>query len=166
MQTSSSRRLVSPRFLTIIVTVILFSTVLFVVGVLIERSPTTLVPTSSSNQKAPASVSSGDPDGGHEGTPSGKPETPPTGNSPIAGSSERVFGLDLESPWFVGAFVLAWLLLTIALFRLGLMSWLVLLIVALVTTALDVGEVTRKLGEANYRSQSIIGSSNFLVKPT
>jgi len=157
MQSASSRRLISPRLLTLIVTVILLSTVLFVVGVLIERRPTTLVPTSSSNQKALASVSSGDPDGGHEGAPYGKPETPPTGNSPRAISSERVFGLDLESSWFVGAFVLAWLLLTVALFRLGPMSWLMLLVVTLVIAVLDVGEVTRKMTEANTTVALIAG---------
>src|SRR5207249_1259946 len=140
MQTSSSRRLVSPRLLTIIATVILLSTVLFVVGVLIERSPTTLVPTSSSSKTPPAQVSSADPDGGHEGTPSGKTEPTPTGNSPRSGSDERVFGLDVESPWFVGAFVLAWLLLIGALLRLGRLAWLVLLVMSLMTAVLDMGE--------------------------
>jgi len=134
--------------LTIIVTVILLSTALFVVGVLIERSPTTLVPTPGS-KTPPTSVSSADPDGGHECTASGSAEPAPRGAPPIGGSNERVFGLDLESPWLVGAFVLAWLLLMGALFRLGRMAWFALLVVALVTGILDVGEIARKVGEAN-----------------
>jgi hypothetical protein len=155
MQSLSSRRLVSPRLLTIIVTVILLSTVLFIVGVLIERSPGTLVPSTSSQQAAP--VSAVDPDGGHEGTSSEKRETTLTGGSGAAGRNERVFGLDLENSWFVGASVLAWLVLIMALFRLGPIVWLVLLVVASVSTALDVGEVARKLGEANTTVVLIAG---------
>ncbi len=150
MQGTQSRRLVSRRMLIIVVSVIIISTALFVTGVVIERSGATAAATTSHHQETTqAPGTSGDPDGGHEGSPSGNTQAPPANVSPAGGTDERVFGLDLESPWFVGAFVLAWLVLITALVRLGRIAWFALLLAAILTAVLDIGEVIRKAGEAN-----------------
>ena len=49
----------------------------------------------------------------------------------------------------VGAYVLVWLLLVIALVRLGRIAWGGLLLAAVGAGALDVGEVVRQFAEAH-----------------
>lgn len=150
MQGKQSHRPVSRMLLTFIVSLIVLSTALFVTGVVIERSGGAApVVTSSHRDAAQTPVTSGDPDGGHEGTPSSNSQQVPAPQVHTVGADEKVFGLDLENPWFVGSFVLAWLALIVALVRLGRIAWLVLLLLAIVAAALDVGEVIRKVAEAN-----------------
>lgn len=150
MQGKQSHRPVSRMLLTFIVSLIVLSTALFVTGVVIERSVGAApVATSSHRDAAQTPVTSGDPDSGHEGAPSSNSQQVPTPQVHTVGADEKVFGLDLENPWFVGAFVLAWLALIVALVRLGRIAWLALLLLAIVAAALDVGEVIRKVGEAN-----------------
>jgi len=117
-------------------------TVFFVVGVVIERGGEAHTPTSN-HQNAPSSAAtSSDPDGGHD-------ETPSTSKPQNSISAETVFGLDLENPWAVGAFVMVWLVLAVALLRLGRLAWMALLCVAILTGALDVAEVGRQWTSAH-----------------
>lgn len=156
MQETQSRRLVSGRMLILAVGVIALSTALFVSGVVIERgggAATTSV--SSSQATTPTTTLSGDPDGGHEGAPANPPQGAPAKGTPGGGTDERVFGLDLENPWLVSGFVLLWLALIAGLIRLGRLAWVALLLIALLATVLDVGEVLRKVGEANTTVASI-----------
>jgi hypothetical protein len=150
MQATSLTGSLSRKWLLLTISLIVLSTVLFVTGVLIERSGGAASTATSIHQNATQPpVTSGDPDGGHEATPSNRSQGAPTNVSPAGGADERVFGLDLENPWFVGAFVLVWLVLIAALVRLGRIAWLALLLLASVAAVLDGGEVIRKVGEAN-----------------
>ena len=65
-----------------------------------------------------------------------------------APEQETVFGLPLENPWLVAAFVLGWLVLAAALIRFGRITLPVILLVVVVAMVLDVGEVVRQIGEA------------------
>lgn len=149
MQSTSSTSLLERRWLILTISLIALSTVLFVTGIVIERGGTLSTPTSSHQHAQSSATTSPDPDGGHNETPfTSSPQGPA---SPEQGNvvAETVFGLDLENPWVVGAFVLVWLLLVIALVRLGRIAWGGLLLVAVGAGVLDVGEVGRQFAEAH-----------------
>jgi len=150
MQGTALTGSLSRTWLLLTMSLILLSTALFVTSVMIERSGgAALTATSIPQNATQAPVPSADPDGGHEAAPSNHSQQAPRGVSATGRADEQVFGLDLENPWFVGAFVLVWLALVAALVRLGRIAWLALFLLALVTTVLDGGEVIRKIGEAN-----------------
>jgi len=130
------------------ISLIALSTVLFVTGVVIERGARVSTPTNSQQPVQSSATTSSDPDGGHDVTPSSSQQG---STSPEQGSvsAETVFGVDLENPWVVGVFVLIWLLLVIAIVRLGRIAWVGLLLVAVGAGVLDVGEVGRQLTEAH-----------------
>lgn len=148
---------VIPRTLLVfIVGLIVVSTGLFVIGVVIEHNGSGTSAAVSTTQKI--SSTSGDPDGGHES--SGSPlQTSPTTHESGGLQNETVFGLDLESPWFVAVFVLGWLVLIAVLIRFGRITLPVILLLAVVVTVLDVGEVIRQIGEA----KSVIATLAVLV---
>lgn len=143
MQRFVSTSPVSRRMLVLTISLIVISTLLLITGVIIERSGVAVpAPTASQQHTTQGSNPSHDADGGHEGT------------TPTAVSHESVpdavlFGLDLENPWVVGAFAFIWLVLIAALLRFGRIAFLAILLAAIITTVLDVGEVLRKAGEAN-----------------
>ncbi|HLZ56330.1 MAG TPA: hypothetical protein VKR06_05215 [Ktedonosporobacter sp.] len=141
MQSTSSTRPLARRWLILALSLIALSTVLFVTGVVIERG-IAAAPTSTHQGAQPGETTSADPDGGHNETPS---KSPPQGS----GRTETVFGLDLENPFVVGAFVVVWLGLAVALLRLGRLAWVALLFVAIGAAVLDVTEVGRQWAEAH-----------------
>ena len=127
---------VSRAMLRLLIGLIVISIALFVIGVVLERSGG--LGTASSTTASHTSSVSADPDGGHD----------ENGNPSLSGqhlTSEAVFGLDLENSWFVGAFVLGWLVLIAALVRFGRPILLVILLVAIASTILDGGEITRQV---------------------
>ena len=135
---------VIPRtMLVLIVGLIVLSAGLFVTGVVIEHTgggtSTAVSPTAG---QAPSTTQ--DPDRGHESTGS-SPSSPEVQAAP---EQETVFGLPLENPWFVAAFVLGWLVLAAALIRFGRITLPVVFLVAVVAFVLDVGEVMRQISEA------------------
>lgn len=65
--------------------------------------------------------------------------------------SETLFGIELESPWLVGAVAVGSLALAAALLRFGQPVLIVVIPVAVVMTILDMMEVFRQMGEANMR---------------
>jgi hypothetical protein len=134
---------IARKMLVLIVGLIVVGTALFVTGVIIERSGTSVAV--STAQGHTSSISQ-DGDGGHEAT-SSTPRTP-TAQTQEGVQSETVFGLDVENPWFVAAFVLVWAMLIAALMRFGRLALPAVLLVAVVTTVLDAGEVVRQVGEA------------------
>ncbi len=135
---------VIPRiFLVLMVGLIMLSTGFFVIGVLIEHSGSGTSTTISQTAGQPSRTTQ-DPDGGHEST-SSSTASPQVQSEP---KQETVFGLDLENPWFVAAFVLGWLILAGALIRFGRIMLPVVLLVAIIEIVLDVGEVMRQIGEA------------------
>ncbi len=135
---------VIPRtMLVLIIGLIVLSTALFVIGVLIEHTGGgTSAAVSPTPAQAPST--SQDPDQGHEST-SNSPSSPKVQAAP---EQETVFGLPLENPWFVSAFVLWWLLLAAALIRFGRITLPVIFLVAVLAFVLDVAEVMRQIGEA------------------
>ncbi len=139
-------KLIAQKMLVLIVGLIVVGAALFVIGVLIEHSGSgTSAPLSAVQGRT--SSTSPDADGGHEST--GITQKSPAVQAQAGLPSETVFGLDLENPWFVGAFVLVWLVLIAALVRFGRIAWFALLLVAIVAAVLDGGEVARKVGAAN-----------------
>jgi hypothetical protein len=136
---------IARKMLVLIVGLIVVGMALFVTGVIIERSGSG---TSAAVSTAQGQTSTGshDADGGHEST-SSTPRSPTT-QAQEGVQSETVFGLDLENPWFVAAFVLIWLILIAALVRFGRIALPAVLLVAAVAMVLDVGEVVRQVGEA------------------
>jgi hypothetical protein len=145
MQHRSFAEPITRKMLVLIVGLIVIGTALFVTGVMIERSGSG---TSAAVSTTPGqtSTSSQDADGGHEST-SSTPRSP-TIQAHEGVQSETVFGLDLENPWFVTAFVLIWVVFIAALLRFGRIALPAVLLVAVVATVLDVGEVVRQVGEA------------------
>lgn len=135
---------VIPRtMLVLIVGLIVLSTGLFVTGVLIEHTGGgTAAAVSPTPGQAPGTTQ--DPDRGHEST--GSPPSSPQAQA--APEQETVFGLPLESPWFVATFVLGWLVLAAALIRFGRITLPVVFLIAVFALVLDVGEVMRQIGEA------------------
>ena len=128
--------------LVLMVGLIMLSTALFVTGILIEHNGgSTSAAGSTTSGQTPST--SQDPDGGHEST-SGSPSSPKVQEVP---KQENVFGIDLENPWFVSVFVLAWLVLAAALIRFGRITLPIVLLVAVVVIVLNLGEVMRQISE-------------------
>ncbi len=136
---------IARRMLVLIVGLIVVGGALFVTGVSIERSGSSTSAAVSAAQSQTSSTSQ-DADGGHESTSS--TQKLPTGQAHEGVQSETVFGLNLENPWFVTAFVLIWLVFIAALIRFGRIALPAVLLVAVVATVLDAGEVARQVGEA------------------
>jgi len=151
MQSTSSTNLLARRWLILALILIVLSIVLFVAGVIIERGIAAAAVNAQQGGQ-PGQTTSADPDGGHDETPTSKPEQ-------SHARSETVFGLDLENPVFIGAYVLVWLGLAIGLLRLGRLAWMALLGGALVAAVLDVAEVVRQLSEV----QLLVASFAVLV---
>jgi len=149
---------VIPRtMLVLIIGLIVLSTGLFVIGVVIEH---TGGGTSAAVSPTPAQAPSisQDPDQGHESTSN----SPSSSKLQAVPEQETVFGLPLENPWFVSAFVLWWLLLAAALIRFGRITLAVVFLVAVLAFVLDVGEVMRQIGEA----KSLLAAFALLVAVT
>jgi lysylphosphatidylglycerol synthetase-like protein (DUF2156 family) len=138
-------KLIAQKMLVFIVGLIVVGAALFVTGVLIEHSGSGTSAVVSTTQ-GQTSTGSQDADGGHEATSS--TQKSPTVQAHEGVQSETVFGLNLENPWFVTAFVLIWLVLIAALVRFGRIALPAVLLVAVVATVLDAGEVARQFGEA------------------
>ncbi len=137
---------VIPRtMLVLIIGLIVLSTGLFVIGVVIEHTgggTNVVVPLAGTRPQAPSTTQ--DPDRGQESTSN----SPSSSKVQAVPEQETVFGLPLENPWFVSAFVLWWLVLAAALIRFGRITLPVVFLVAVVAIVLDVGEVMRQIGEA------------------
>lgn len=147
---------IAQKMLVLIVGLIVVGTALFVTGVIIEHSGGG-TPAAASTTQGQTSTGSLDADGGHESTSSAQ-------KSPMVQTheglpNETVFGLDLENPWLVTAFVLIWLVFITALVRFGRIALPAVLLIAVVATVLDAGEVVRQIGEA----KSLLASMAVLV---
>jgi len=141
MQHRYFREPISRKMLVFIVGLIVVGTALFVTGVFIEQSGGG-TPAAASTTQGQTSTASHDADGGHESTSSAQQS--PTVKAQEGVPSETVFGLDLENPWFVTAFALLWLVFIAALVRFGRIALPAVLLVAVVATVLDVGEIVRQ----------------------
>jgi hypothetical protein len=154
-----------------IVALMVLSCVLFVAGVVVERSsgngsaPTlasqstvaTALPEGSAAKEAQEGQAAATalPEGSaareaQEGQ-TAAPQTNGEG-SPVREAAEqnRVFGIDVEAPWFIASVVIGTLLLIAALFVLGYRALLLVLLVSLVAALFDGREVVYQLGQAHY----------------
>ena len=141
MQNPSSTSSFPRRWLVLALSLIALSTVLFVTGIAIERG--TAAPLTGTQEAQLGETASSDPDGGHHETSSSSDE-----HGHI--SEGTVFGLDLENPWVVGAYVVIWLGLAVALLLLGRLAWVALLFITLLAGVLDVIEVGRQWSAAHF----------------
>jgi hypothetical protein len=146
MQRSERSHAVPAKLRWLLVGLIALSTALFLTGVAIEKNGRQEATTTNTQQQGtPTAASSGDPDGGHEGS-STSPSAEP---SQAALSGETILGVDIEAPWFLALFLIMWLVLGAALFRFGRLALLTLLLVAVASLILDGGEVVHQTKEAN-----------------
>jgi hypothetical protein len=141
MKNGSSTSFVSRRWLILVISLIVLSTILFAAGVVVERTVSVSPTTSTHQNEGSEGNGSSDPDGGHDEAPSqAHPEQGKRG-------AEAIFGLDLENPWLVGTALVVWLGLIGALVWLGRPGWWGLLLVATGSVILDIGEVGRQFAE-------------------
>ena len=122
---------------------IVVATILFVIGVAVERG--------SAAREAPGLHQE---TGGASETPGEADEhadAPVTAAGPVesAAHSETVLGLDLENPGVVTAIVVGWLVLLGSLFVFGRGALVVIALAALAATLLDLNEVLLQLGRGN-----------------
>jgi hypothetical protein len=136
---------IARKMLVLIVGLIVVGAALFVTGVIIEHSGSSTPAAARTTQSQTCSTSS-DPDCGHE-SPRSTPKSP-TGQTQEGLQPETVFGLDVENPWFVTVFVLIWLVFIAMLIRFGRIVLPAVLLVAVIATVLDTGEVVHQIGEA------------------
>jgi uncharacterized membrane protein len=144
------------KVLVLIISLIVIGTTLFVSGVIIEHSGSGTSAAASTAQGQP-STGSQDTDGGHESPGSTQRSSAIQAKAGLP--METVFGLDLENPWFVTAFALIWLVFIAALVRFGRIILPAVLLVAILATVLDAGEVVRQIGEA----KSLLATTAVLV---
>jgi hypothetical protein len=146
--------------LLLMVGLMLLSTVLFVAGVALERSSS-----GSGSVRAPAPQPTTGVQAGQEaqeGTEAREAQerqeaAPAPAQEGVEGTAaheqaeqNRVFGIDVESPWVIAGVVLGTLLLIAALVVFGYRVLLLVLLVAVVATIFDGREVVYQLGQARY----------------
>jgi hypothetical protein len=134
------------------------STVLFVVGVALERSSSGSGETHApAAQLAPAATAAA-PEGSaareaQEQQPAAATTAPEGAEGTAAheaAEQNQVFGIDVESPWVIGSVVLLTVLLIIALFLFGERILPLVVLVALVVTVFDMREIGYQLGQGRY----------------
>jgi len=146
--------------LLLMVGLMLLSTLLFVAGVALESSSS-----GSGNVPAPAPQPTTGVQVGQEaqeGTAAREAQerqeaAPAPAQEGVEGTAaheraeqNRVFGIDVESPWVIAGVVLGTLLLIAALVVFGYRVLLLVLLVAAVATIFDGREVVYQLGHARY----------------
>src|SRR5262245_33369122 len=136
-----------------IAALMVLSTVLFVAGVLVERS--------SGSNSAPAPVSQSAATSAPEGSEAREAQERQTAAAAPQESAEgtpaheeaeqdRVFGIDVEAPWFIAGVVIVTLLLIAALFVVGYRVLLLVLLVSLIAALFDGRELADQLGQVHY----------------
>jgi hypothetical protein len=140
-----------------IAALMVLSTVLFVAGVVVERS------SGNSSAPAPASQSAtaatAPPEGSEareaqerqEAAAAAAPQDGGEGTTAHEKAEQnRVFGIDVESPWFIAGVVIGTLLLIAALFLFGPRVLPLVLLVTVGAAIFDGREVVYQLGQAHY----------------
>lgn len=135
-----------------IAALMVLSTVLFVAGVLVEHS------SGSSSAPAPVSQSAATP--APEGSEAREAQERQTAAAPQESAEgtpaheeaeqNRVFGIDVEAPWFTAGVVIGTLLLIAALFVVGHPVLLLVLLVSLIAALFDAREVAYQFGQVHY----------------
>jgi len=153
-----------------IAALMVLSTLLFVVGVVAERSsssstpapaPQSVVATVAPEGSAAREAQEGQaaatalPEGSAAREAQEGQTTAPQTNGEGAAAHEaaeqnRVFGIDVEAPWFIASVVIGTLLLIAALFMFGARVLPLVLLVTIGAAIFDGREVVYQLGQARY----------------
>jgi uncharacterized membrane protein YeiB len=157
MATNHAAHALPRSMLLLLAGLMLLSTLLFVIGIALERAGSTeeahppLPQASTTAAAEPAAPE------GSEAREAQERQTASTAQAGAEGAAAHeqaeqssVFGIDLESPWVIAGVVLGTLLLIGALFLFGQRALLLVLVVTLVATLFDVREVVFQLGQARY----------------
>jgi hypothetical protein len=180
MATNSKGHALSRATTILLAGLMVLSTVLFVAGVALERSslgpgdthPSTpqVAPTVSAGAEAPEGSEAREaqerqeaaatvaPEGSEareaqerqEAAAAASPESAEGTPAHEAAEQNRVFGIDVESPWVITSVVILTLLLIAALFLLGERVLPLVVLVAVVATVFDLREAGYQLGQARY----------------
>jgi magnesium-transporting ATPase (P-type) len=125
----------------LIIALIVLSTLMFAIGVAIERQ-----------------------DENKSGTEEGHDEAEEL-NGGGENDEETIFGMNLESTQVIITIVAVWIILVAALLLFGRPVYVIISIAALIATIFDIGEVIRKLGENNLIAffAIIVTLSHFVI---
>jgi hypothetical protein len=137
------------------------STALFVAGVALERSSSgsgdtpapapQVAPTLSAGAEAPEGSEAREAQERQEAAAAVSQESAEEGTlAHEAAEQNRVFGIDVESPWVIVSVVILTLLLIAALFLLGYRVLPLVVLVAVIATVFDQREAAYQLGQARY----------------
>ena len=156
MAARTTQHALSRTKLLLLAVLMVFSNVLFVAGIALERGSPSSGATSVPVRQIATPVEAGQEM--HEGTEAREAQERQEATKEDAEGNaaheqtERssVFGINLESPWVSAGVVLGSLLLIAALFLFGYRVLLLVLIVALAATIFDVREVIFQFGQARY----------------
>lgn len=134
----------------LIIGLIAISTLLFVVGIVVERQTENGEAPAIHESSSAASVANQESGEGEAGRDEAN-EVKPVAQNPVAAieSSESIMGVNLESPWLIAAAVGGWIVLAAALLRFGYPILPIISMVALAMLILDITEVVRQLNRSN-----------------
>jgi hypothetical protein len=148
MTTATLHHAPSRRKLLLITVLLALSTVLFVVGVAVERGWGSGGATIDAHQEAGASQEASEGDGAH--SEAGENAEASEAQAHTEAGKLAIAGIDLESPWVVAGIMLATALLIAALWRFGYPVLFAVLIVAALATVADIREIIVQVGQARY----------------
>lgn len=136
-----------------IAALMVLSTVLFIAGVLVERSSASR----SALAPVPQSAATAAPEGSkaredQERQPAAAPPHQSAEGTAAHEEAEqnRVFGIDVEAPWLIAGVVIVSLLLIAALFVIGYRVLLLVVLVSLIAALFDGRELAYQLGQVHY----------------
>ena len=152
----------APRIkLGLIATLIVISTLLFIIGVTIERMGGEGDETAAHQEGVETHVEEAHSEQeGEEGQETHEQEESASEATEShveaeethqegEGHQETVLGVNIESPWVLTVIVLGWLILAVALLRFGGWVLAVVIIAAAAATLFDIGEVLLQINEGN-----------------
>lgn len=160
MASNSAGRALSRATSILLAGLMVLSTVLFVAGVALERSKSSsgdiqssapqVAPTVLAGAEAPEGSEAREAQERQEAAAAAPQESAEGAPAHEAAEQNRVFGIDVESPWVITSVVIVTLLLIAALFLLGERVLLLVILVAIAATVFDLREVGYQLGQARY----------------
>lgn len=160
MASNSAGRALSRATSILLAGLMVLSTMLFVAGVALERSTSgsgdihppapQVAPTVSAGAAAPEGSEAREAQERQEAAAPAPQES--VEGTPVheAAEQNRVFGIDVESPWVITSVVIVTLLLIAALFLLGERVLPLVILVAIAATIFDLREIGYQLGQARY----------------
>ncbi|MBI1878076.1 MAG: hypothetical protein HYR94_07600 [Chloroflexi bacterium] len=153
----------APRtWLWLIAGLILISNILFVIGSVIEQSQGEASEVPGSHQTIGESAATNEGESGEaSGTHQEGEETHKQEAHSEAESREKILGLNLESPWLVAGFVFTWLVLVVALLRWGQWVLVPVILIAGVSTLLDLREVLFQIEQSHTNIAIVAGAVTF-----